>query len=192
MDGVRANARITATMGAVLFALFAAEGLTILAHVGGVLSTHVFLGLVLLPPLLVKLVSTGYRLVRYYSGDPAYVAKGPPPWVLRLLGPVVVLTSLAVVVTGVGWLLAGPGTHLWGLVHKVSFVLWFGAMTIHVLGHARETPPLAAADFAGRSEEVAGAAGRRVLLAATLVCGLGLGVWSLSWIPAVWSHAHRG
>ena len=32
--GVAANARITGTMGATLFVLFAAEGLTILGHVG--------------------------------------------------------------------------------------------------------------------------------------------------------------
>ena len=155
--GVAANARITGTMGATLFVLFALEGLTVLAHVRGVLSTHVFLGMLLVPPVLVKTASTSYRIVQYYRGDPNYVRKGPPPLLLRLLGPFVIATTFLVIGTGVVLLLAGPDNHLLSAAHKASFILWFGAMTIHVLGHLRETPALAGADYRPRSRPVPGA-----------------------------------
>ena len=85
------------------------EGLTILGHVRGLLSTHVFIGMMLVPPVLVKTASTGYRIYRYYTGDPAYVDKGPPPLLLRLLGPFVIATTFLVIASGVA-LLLGPGT----------------------------------------------------------------------------------
>ena len=44
------------------------------------------------------------------------------------------------------------------LAHKASFVLWFGAMAIHVLGHFLETPRLAGADYGRRVAAVPGAA----------------------------------
>jgi hypothetical protein len=190
--GVAANARITGTMGATLFVLFALEGLTILAHVQGVLSTHVFLGMLLVPPVLVKTASTSYRIYRYYTGDPDYVRKGPPPVLLRLLGPFVIATTFRVIGSGVALLLAGPGHHVLSTAHKASFILWFGAMAIHVLGHLRETPALAGADYRPRSRPVPGATGRRLLLAAVLVSGVALGAWSISWIGTAWHHVHRG
>jgi hypothetical protein len=185
-DGVRANARLTGTTGAILFVLFALEGLTIVGHVGGLLSWHVFLGMMLVPPVLLKTGTTSYRIFRYYTGDPAYVRKGPPPILLRLLGPLVILTTLLVVATGVALLLAGGG-HQLGLAHKVSFVLWFAVMALHVLGHLRETPSLASADYR-RHYRVPGATARRAVVVVVLVLGVALGAWSLSWIGATWRH----
>ena len=57
---------------------------------GGLRAEHMFIGLVLIPPVLLKLGSTGYRFVRYYAGAPAYREKGPPRPLLRLLAPVLV------------------------------------------------------------------------------------------------------
>ncbi len=185
--GVAANARITGAMGATLFVLFAAEGLTILAHVGGLLSTHVFIGMMLVPPVLVKTTSTGYRIAKYYRGNPDYVHKGPPPLLLRLLGPFVIATTFLVIGTGIA-LLLDPGGDLLGVAHRASFVLWFGAMTLHVLGHLLETPRLASADYGRRARAVPGAAGRRLLLVGVLVSAVLLGIWSLSWIGTSWHH----
>ena len=190
-DRVAANARLTGTTGAILFVLFALEGLTILGHVGGLLSWHVFLGMMLVPPVLLKTATTGYRIVRYYTGDPAYVRKGPPPVVLRLLGPLVIMTTFLVIATGVALLVAGGG-HLLGPAHKISFVLWFAAMAIHVLGHLRETPSLASADYRRGRRPVPGATGRRLLVLAVLVTGVALGAWSVSWIGASWHHGKGG
>jgi len=59
------------------------------------------IGMVLIPPVALKLGSTGYRFARYYLGSPVYRAKGPPLLPLRLLAPVLVLTTLLVFATGV-------------------------------------------------------------------------------------------
>src|SRR6266700_2655738 len=40
---------------------------------------HMFVGLLLIPPVALKLASTGYRFVRYYTASPAYRRKAPPP-----------------------------------------------------------------------------------------------------------------
>ena len=191
LAGVEANARITGTMGATLFVLFALEGLTILLRVRGVLSAHVFIGMLLVPPVLVKTASTGYRIARYYGGDPAYVRKGPPPILLRMLGPFVIATTFLVVGTGIALLLAGQPSEWLGRAHKASFVLWFGAMAIHVLGHLRETPALAGADFGRRAASVPGAWSRRLLLLGVLVAGVLLGAWSLTWIGPAWHDLGR-
>ena len=57
-----------------------------------------------------------------------------------MLGPVVVLTSLAVLGTGVALALTGREIGPWLFLHKASFVLWFGAMTLHVLTYAWRVP----------------------------------------------------
>src|SRR5487761_2366276 len=133
LDPVESNARLTGGMAAVLFVLLAAEGLTIL-QIRGLLSEHVFIGMLLVPPVLVKTGSTAYRFARYYLGDPAYRQKGPPPALLRLLGPFVVVLTVVLFVSGIVLLFVGPGLRQnMLLLHKASFVLWFGAMSIHVL-----------------------------------------------------------
>jgi hypothetical protein len=138
-DGVAGNERLTALTGTVLLVGFALEGLTLLA-LGRLLTLHMFLGVLLIGPVLLKIGSTGYRFVRYYTGSEGYVRKGPPAPIPRVLGPVVVLTSLAVLGTGVALALAGRETGPWLFLHKASFVLWFGAMTPHVLTYAWRLP----------------------------------------------------
>ena len=186
--GVIGNARITGTFGAVIFVLLFLEGITVL-RVGSLISMHVFVGMLLVPFVAVKLASTGYRFVRYYGGRADYTRKGPPPLLLRLLGPVVVATTVALLATGIGALLTHRVRWLI-LAHKASFVLWFGAMTIHVLGHALETPALAVADL-GRAarRRVPGAASRFALLAVTSAIALALGVISVGWVHH-WRSVH--
>lgn len=174
---VEGNSRLTAATGAVLVVLLAAEGLTIL-RVRALLTPHVFLGMLLVPPVLLKTATTGYRFVRYYRGDPAYRRKGPPPPILRLLGPFVVLSTVAVLVTGVWLLLAPPSMrHELLFLHKVTFVLWFGTMTIHVIGHAMETARLAPLDwYRATRRDVTGASTRQWALVTAVVVGVPLGL----------------
>jgi len=177
---VLANERLTGSFGVVLFVLFAAEGLTILLQVRSTLPTHVFIGMLLIPPVVMKMATTGYRFTRYYLGDPAFVDRGPPMWILRLAAPFVVVTSVAVLATGIADTVVHPRPQCVDLSHKASFVLWFGFMTIHVLGHARETPALASADW-WKGRYVAGRGRRIAIVATTLVLGVGLGIWSTTW-----------
>ena len=137
VSGVEGNARLNSTNGMLLLVLLAVEGLTLLS-VRQMITLHVFLGILLIGPVLLKIGSTAYRFTRYYTGSLAYLDKGPPHWLLRIVGPVVVLSSLLLLGTGVGLLAvkpADPGLLL--TAHKASFVIWFGAMTLHVLGHLK-------------------------------------------------------
>lgn len=179
--GVAGNARLTAANAAVLLVLLAAEGVTIL-RVRQLLSPHVFIGMVLIPPVLLKVASTGWRFVRYYRGAPAYRRKGAPPALLRLLGPAVVILTVVLLASGVGLMLVSRSwLPLLLKVHKASFVLWFGAMTVHVLGHLGEVFRLAPRDWLRRSRrDVTGAGPRQWLIAASLVAGVLLGVLLLS------------
>ncbi len=175
-EGVEANTRLTASTGAVIFFLLFAEGVTVL-RIRGLLSAHVFIGMLVIPPVVVKTLGTVYRFARYYSGAPAYRRKGPPPAILRLMGPVVVILTLAVLASGVVLMYVGPASRSTVLfLHKASFVLWFGAMTIHVLGHVADTARIAPRDWLARSRRaVAGAGARRWTVAASLVAGVLLG-----------------
>jgi hypothetical protein len=191
--GVASNARLTASNAAVLLVLLAAEGATVL-RVRQLISPHVFLGMLLIPPVLVKMGSTGYRFVRYYLGAPAYRRKGPPPVLLRLLGPVVVILTVVLLASGVALLLASPAWSAQLLfVHKASFVLWFFAMTIHVLGHLAEVARLAPRDWLRRARrDVRGAGSRQWLIAASLVAGALLGLAMLSRVGPWLTSAHVG
>ena len=171
--GVEANARLTGSTAAVLLVLLAAEGATIL-RIGPLLNAHVFIGMLLIPPIALKIGSTGYRFVRYYTGSAAYRRKGPPPAFLRLLGPFVVVLTFVMFASGVALLFTGPGLRQnLLLIHKVSFVLWLGVMTIHVLGHILDTARLAPKDYYWRTrKQVSGAGLRQWSIAASLVVGV--------------------
>jgi hypothetical protein len=175
--GVEANARFTGTIAAVLLVLLAIEGVTVL-RVRALLTPHVVVGMLLVPPIGLKIGSTGYRFFRYYAGSPSYRRKGPPPALLRALGPLVVLLTISLFASGIALLFVGPGLRGALLtVHKASFVLWFGAMAVHVLGHILDTARLAPKDFYRRTRgQVAGAGLRQWSLAASLALGAGLAV----------------
>lgn len=190
-DGVAANARITGGAAVALLVLLAIEGATI-PFIGELLGPHVFVGMLLIPPVALKLASTGYRFARYYAGSPPYRRKGPPPWPMRALAPGVVLATLALFGTGVALLLAGPDhSGQLELLHKASFIAWFALMTAHVLGHVLEVPALALPDWrrgGGREARLAGAGLRLALLSTALVAGMALALATISlagpWLSA--------
>ena len=172
-SGVEGNARLTGLLAVVLLILLALEGVTI-PFIGSLLTPHVFIGVLLIPPVLYKIGSTTWRFVKYYTGDPRYRRKGPPMLVLRLLGPVVVVLTLAVIGSGVGLVVMPRADRALMLsAHQASFVLWFGAMTIHVLGHLVDTAKLAPLDwFARTRRQVRGASMRQWAVASSLVLGV--------------------
>lgn len=175
--GTESNTRLTGLAAAVLLVLLAAEGATLL-KIHRLLTPHIFIGMLLVPPVLLKTGSTGWRIARYYLGAPAYRRRGAPPLALRLLGPVVVVTTLVVFASGIALLFVPRSERAQMLfVHKVSFVLWFGAMTLHVLAHLLDTARLAPADFvAATRHQVRGAGARLWVIAASLVLGVVLGI----------------
>ena len=188
---VEANARLTATTGLLLAVMLAAEGLTILA-IHPLLAWHVAIGFALIPPVGLKLASTFWRFARYYLGAPAYRRAGPPQPLLRLLGPVVVLTTVAVLLSGVAAWLAGPDHHTLMTVHKASFILWFGVMTIHFVAHAWRAARLTRADLVSR-DRVPYRRTRYGLMLASLFAGIVVAVATRGLAPG-WSawvqHVH--
>ena len=189
--GVAGNARLTGGAAVGLLVLLAVEGATI-PFIGSLVGPHVFVGMLLIPPVLLKLGSTGYRFARYYTGSPPYRRKGPPAAAMRILAPGVVLTTLALFGTGVALLIAGPdGSGSLKFLHKASFIAWFVLMTVHVLGHVLEVPSLALPDWrrsGGREAELSGAGLRLALLGTALVAGLALALATISladpWLSA--------
>jgi hypothetical protein len=175
--GADGNERLTAATGAVLLVLFAAEGFTILS-IHQLITVHFFLGMLLIGPAALKAAAVCYRFTRYYTGAPEYRRKGPPAPLLRLLGPVVLVTSLGVLGTGVMLAVDGSAAGPWLFLHKACFVLWFGAMTVHVLAYVWRLPGLIGADLLGspgvtRARQVlAGRGARWLLLAASILAGL--------------------
>ncbi len=193
MGGTTGNERLTAATGILLIVLLAALGVTIL-RIGPLLSEHMFLGLLLIPPVALKMASTGYRFARYYTSNPAYRRKGPPPAVLRLLAPLVVISTVVVFASGVALLLLGPssrGSLL--LIHKASFFVWVAVTAIHVLAHLSDLPRALKAKHElqphldGHGD---GRAGLVLSLSGALVAGL---VLAILYIPQFtpWLNAHH-
>lgn len=184
--GPAGNQRLTASLGVVLLGLLAAEGATLLA-LRPLLGIHVFLGMMLVPPVALKIASTSYRMVRFYSGAAGYVSRGAPMVLSRLLGPVIVFLTAALIASGVGLLYVPPGPGILLTLHKASFVLWFGAMSLHVLLHVLDLPIAAAADWVPGKARIAGAISRRELVLATVVLG---GVMGFIFLPLAspWQH----
>lgn len=192
--GVEANARLTAMTGLLLIVMLFAEGLTIIS-IGPLLGWHIAIGMALIPPVALKGGSTLWRFARYYLHDPRYRRAGPPHPVLRALGPVVTLGTVAVLATGVASALAGPSDHTIATLHKATFVIWFAATAIHVVAHIGRAGRLSRAELTARSQHrrVPYRPARQALLVAALAAGLALAVattglasgWSL------WFHARH-
>jgi hypothetical protein len=185
VGGPEGNERLTAAAGAVLFLLLATEGATILM-IQPLVSEHVFIGMLLIPPVALKLGTTGWRFYRYYADDREYRAKGPPLLALRLLAPVVIAATLAVFATGLALLALGPrGGIVLGL-HKASFVVWLAATGVHVLAYVWRVPRLTLADWRGGA--VPGSVARRSVLAGVVVLGAVLAVATVRYAQP-WVHA---
>lgn len=175
---VESNARLTGTTAAVLLALFALEGLTLVRiNSRAILTAHIVVGMVLVPPVLVKVGSTSWRFVRYYTGHPAYRRRGAPAPLLRVLGPVLVVLTAVLLASGILLVLLNGHVRTTLLfVHKASFVLWFVVMVVHVFAHVGETSHLAPRDFVARTRrQVRGASLRVWLVASSLAVGIVLG-----------------
>jgi hypothetical protein len=115
--GPAGNARLTAWTGALLLGLVLAELCTLL-DVSGLISWHVTIGALLVPVALLKTASTSWRVVRFYSGRREYRVAGPPPTLLRVLGPLVVAATLGLLTSGIVLVSVGEDTG-----HRVLFAV---------------------------------------------------------------------
>jgi hypothetical protein len=178
--GTDGNEALTSAAAVVLTLLLAAEGLTIL-NLGSLRVPHMFVGMVLIPPVLVKLGSTGYRFARYYMRAPTYRRKGPPLLGLRLLAPILVAATVEVFATGVALLIDGHRSGLLLQLHKVGFIVWGVTFSVHFLAYLPRAWRSLRSDWtARRRREVPGAGLRLALLFASIAGGVGLALAVLS------------
>jgi hypothetical protein len=198
--GPAGNAVLTAWTGLVLLVLSVAELLT-LVDVRGFLSWHVAIGALLVPPALMKTASTGWRILRYYVGHGPYREAGPPPMVLRLLGPLVVLSTLGLLGSGVLLVLVGDQSGRrtlvsllgfgvsWMTLHQGFFAVWCVATGLHLLG--RIVPALRLTFGPDRARGVPGGPARVAMIGASAVLAVLLAV-VLVRADGGWRHDDRG
>jgi hypothetical protein len=195
--GTAGNRLLTTVTGAALIVLLAVIGVTIL-RLGPLLSIHLFVGLVLVGPLVLKIASTGYRFVRYYTRNPRYVQEGPPPTPLRLIAPLVVISTVVVMVSGVALLIGGPSSRsTFFPIHKLSFFVWVAFTGLHVVGHLPDLWRWLREDY-GREAHwgkgSAGRSGRVIALASAITLGVVLAVLLIPqygpWLHASFHSSH--
>ena len=149
--GVARNARLTGRAGMVLLVLFAAEVVTVILGVKHVLTAHAVIGFLIAPVVVVKIASTGWRMVRYYRGDRAYRARGAPPRRLRVLGPVLIALTVTLLASGLVAYLGPQALHAVALkTHKVSFYPWLAVVIYHVIAHIGEAVKAFGKERAGK------------------------------------------
>jgi hypothetical protein len=193
--GPAGNARLTAWTGLLLLVFSLAECVTLLS-VRGLITVHVLIGAFLLPVVLLKTMTTGWRIARYYLGSPAYRQAGPPPLLLRILGPLVVLSGLAVLGSGLALIPLGRGTFtpiitVAGFrvdaltLHQGAFIVWLAATGLHVL--VRTIPALRLTIGTRQHRVVAGARGRGAVLLVTVLVGVAISVLVL-YLSSDWTH----
>ncbi len=173
--GPDGNRRLTALLGALLLAGIVAELATLALGLRQTLPVHIFVGVALIPIVALKLASTGWRMIRYYTRSSAYVAEGPPRPALRAIAPLVAGSTAALLGSGVGLVLAGPHAQFFRAVHSASFALFLLVVGAHALAHLPKLRRFAFADWA-RGRRVQGHALRRGAAAFGLVAGGALAV----------------
>ena len=175
------NARLTAVVGLVLLVLTAVELLTLLLGLQRFLSLHVFVGLVLLPPIALKMAATGWRFLRYYTRDEEYVRRGPPQPIMRLLAPFLVLFTVLLFASGVAMgFVHGTPLLVARRIHGPAAFLWTMTLGVHVLVYL----PRAVRHVRARVSSA-------TLTTAAVAAGVLIAVAAL---PAMhnWTHLHQG
>jgi hypothetical protein len=187
LGGAEGNEILTSAAAVVLVGLLIAEGITIV-QMHGLLSAHMFIGLVLIPPVALKLASTGYRMVSYYAGARAYRENGPPLLPLRLIAPVLVASTIAVLASGVLLLAIGHKSRTMLTIHKLSFIVFGVLLAVHLLAYVPRVVRLLRVDWtAARRDAVPGAGARAMLAAGAVGGGVAL---ALALLPTI--HAYGG
>ena len=99
---------------------------------------HVGLGFALIPILLVKLGSTGWRAVNYYFDRDPYRAAGPP-WLLpRIMALPLTLCAVLATVSGVVMWAVGTDHGTWATLHIYSVIGLAVVVVVHLAMYTRK------------------------------------------------------
>ena len=186
------NERLTTAVGALLLVPFAIEIATILLGVHTFMSTHVFVGFLLIPPVLLKLGSTGWRFVRYYTRNGVYVMHGPPQILMRAIAPVFVAATVVLFGSGVAMgFLHGHALSIARSLHGPASVVWLVLLGMHVLIYLNRVLALGA-----RRPSISGAKRRAAAILVAVIAGLAIGGATVPaqhrWIELRHDHHHDG
>jgi hypothetical protein len=194
-SAVVGNERMTALAGAVLLVLILVE-LVSAVILRTLLTIHVFAGMLLAGPLVVKLGSTFSRFLRYYTGSSSFVRRGPPHLALRVMAPLLIATTLVVIGSGIGLVVAGPRSAGPLLpLHGFSVLVWLPLIAIHTFAHIRQVPRLVVDDWSKSSDKtnVSGRGSRLGVNLGALLAGVIAAILlfpgAASWI--VWSQTNE-
>ena len=190
------NARLTAVLGVLLLAPVAVELATIVLGVHSFMSLHVFVGLALIPAVVLKLASTGWRFARYYTRSDAYVEHGAPQLAMRLLAPLFVAATVVLFSSGI----AMGSVHGHALVvarrlHGPASVVWLVLFGVHVLVYLRRALISSGNEVNANVRSVPGRRRRGYVVATAVVSGLVIGAATVPaqhrWVRLPRDH-HRG
>jgi hypothetical protein len=185
------NERLTAVVGVLLLVPILVELATIVLGVHTFMSLHVFVGLALIPPVLLKFASTGWRFARYYARSRAYVAQGPPQLAMRLLAPLLVAATVILMSSGIAMgILHGQALQIARRLHGPTSVIWLVLVGVHVLVYLKRALAGSGEDLRSSTRGVPGATWRAYTVAAALMLGLVAGAAT---VPAQhrWVKLHR-
>jgi hypothetical protein len=149
--------------------------------------------MLLLPPVALKLGTTGWRFARYYMRSEPYVRAGPPTALLRMLAPLLVASTLALFGTGVAMIVVGHRGGELRTLHTFSFIAWGVLIGVHVLAYLTRVFHDGVADWRrNASEVVAGVGTRRAVLVGSILAGVVLALATYNPQQTVLHHGgHR-
>ena len=143
VGGSAGNEHLTLAVAALLLVLLAVEGATIL-DVGAFLTVHAFVGMLLIPVVALKVASTGWRHARATTVAARSTSGAGRPtsccacWSRRCSSS----RRSSLFGTGVALLALDQTDGTLVGLHKASFIVWFGAVGLHVLAHLLRLPRL--------------------------------------------------
>jgi uncharacterized membrane protein len=101
-------------------------------------AVHFGLGFALIPILLVKLGSTGWRAVNYYFDRDPYRAAGPP-WLLpRIMAMPLTVCAVVATISGVVLWATGTDRGTWATVHICSVISLAVVVVVHLAMYTRK------------------------------------------------------
>jgi hypothetical protein len=126
------NRALTSWAGLLLLPGLAVVALSGLVF-GNYWQLHYIAGLSLIPLLLVKLGSTTYRALSYYTRRAMYRAAGAPEWVGRLLAPALIASTIIAMATGIWMWSQHSEAQPWAKLHVLSVLAMGACVGLHVL-----------------------------------------------------------
>jgi hypothetical protein len=167
---------LTAIVGVLLLGPVVVELATVLLGVHSFMSLHVFVGLALIRPVLLKLASTGWRFGRYYTRKDAYVEHGAPQIAMRLLAPLFVGATVVLFSSGVAMgILHGHALAVARRLHGPASVVWLVLFAVHALAYLKRALVSSSREISAAGRSVPGRRRRGYVIATAVAFGLIVG-----------------